>query len=217
MLTDHLLADNHEDARPNEQARATRAIATRADDLLFNGDGSIAYENFNGYRARCLGGQLIAAGANGAQLTLAMFEDTVDQVVDQGNGRHAFMSRATYRALKRVILDKAGGAAVLDVTGEVQRYEDIVLHVVGKKLDQTPLLNFNETQGNSAVTCSLYVVAPGGADVELSGIKLLQATNGISVIEEGIADSMYRDQVSFAFGIGVFDDSAIARLCGILK
>ena len=34
VQTDHLLADNHDDARPNEQARATRAVATRADDLL---------------------------------------------------------------------------------------------------------------------------------------------------------------------------------------
>ena len=217
VLTDHLLADGHADARPNEQSRATRAVATRADDLLFNGDGSAAYHQFNGYRARCVDAQLIAAGVNGAQLTLAMFEDTVDQVVDQGNGRHAFMSRAAYRALKRLILSKAGGSAVMDVVGEVQKYEDITLHVTGKKLDGTPLLNFNETQGSSAVASSLYVMAPGGDDVELSGIKLLQATNGISVIEEGIKDSMYTDAITFAFGIGVFDDSAIARLCGILK
>jgi hypothetical protein len=217
VATDHLLADNHPDARPNEQARATRAVARRADDLFFNGDGTEAYEHFNGLKARCAGDQVISAGDNGGALTLELFDAVIDQVVDQGNGRHSFMNKNVYRQLKKCILAEAGGAALVDVAGEVKQYEDVQLHIIGDKLTNKPILDFDEKQGNSEVTCSLYVLAPGNEDVELSGVKLLQASNGIQVLPEGMRDAQYIDLVEFAFGIGVFDDTAVARLKGITK
>lgn len=220
VKTDHLLAGMHPEARADEQARATRAIAREADDILLNGDSAAAADTINGLKARCLGNQLIWAGDNGAALTLAMFEAMIDATVDQGNGKLAVMNKTLYRQLKRLILAEAGGAAVMDVTGEIAKYEDTELLVIGDKNAEAPpapsVLAFDETRGNSNATASMYCIAPGNDDVELSGVKLLQATNGISIIEEGIRDSMYCDVVEFAFGLVVYDDTAATRLGGLL-
>lgn len=217
VQTDYRLNQMKPEARAGEIARAMRAVTRWMDDQIVNGNATVDADNLNGFAARCTGDQLIEVGENGGQLTLDLFDETVDAVIDQGAGVHAIMNKPTYRKLKGLILDQASGAAVADVTGTVPVYEGVQLHVVGDKLDGSPALDFDETQGTDDETASLYIFAPGNDEIAESGVKLLMASNSIEVVEEGTRNSMVIDVLELAFGLAVYDASAVARLKGIAR
>lgn len=220
VKTDYRLNELQPTARAGEISRAMRAVTRWMDDQIVNGvaaNSTPQAQQMNGFRARCAGKQLLSAGLDGGQLTMDLFNSLVDAVVDQGHGIHVIMNKTLYRKFKYIVLGEAGGAALTDVTTELAKYENVQLHVVGEKLDGTSTLDFNETQGASNITASIYAFAPGNDDIELSGCKLLFASNSIEVIPEGTRDSMVVDVLECAFGLAVYDDTAIARLQGVLK
>ena len=217
IKTDHRLAQLDPNARGTEAQRGTRAIARVMDDAIINDNRMDNIDNLLGLKQRCVGSQLIETATNGATLTVEHVEAALDAVQDQGSGKMLVMSRPAYRQLVADVRSNAGGATVADVTSEIPVYEGAKIVIIGDKLDGTSILGFTETQGSNAETCSALVIAPGNDEVELSGVKLLMASNSIELIDEGTRDSMKIDVLEIAFGIAVYDDTAIARIKGIAK
>jgi hypothetical protein len=213
--TDHRLAKLSPQARVDEIARGSRAIARQMEDDLLNGAGKTG--SIDGLLARCSGSQLIVPETNGTLLEIEHIEALVDAVQDQGNGKLLVMNKPCLRQLTRKIRGAAGGATVADITSEIPRFEDVQIVIIGDKLDGTPVLDFDEKTGTANETASILCLAPGNEDVELSGVKLLMATNSIEIIDEGIRDSFHYDALEVAFGLAVYDPSAVARLKGIKK
>lgn len=217
---DRRLASADPNARGNELARAGRAIALDADDLVFNGDRAKAATDINGLVSRCKGDQhvvLEGAGGNGGALTLGYMHLLIDAVEDVGAGRDVYLNKPLWRAFKGLVLAEAGGASLADVSSEIFQYEGVRFRPVGKGLDGKPLLDFDETQGTNNETASIYCVAPGAPDVELSGVRLLLASNSIEIVEQGNVGSMISDVVEYAFGLAIFDQTAAARLSGVTE
>lgn len=213
---DHRLHKVNGNARANEQARAGRAIGIEVDDLIFNGSRTANKMDIDGLNTRCNGGQHVVAGTNGAAMSLDLFHACIDAVEDAGAGRDVYMNKPLHRAFKTLVLAEAGGASLADVSSEVFTYEGVRVRPTGNGLDGLPLLNFDELTGNNDETASIYCIAPGPADVELAGVRLLLASNSIEIVENGQVGSMIVDQVEFAFGLAIFDITAAARLSGIL-
>lgn len=214
---DHRLVSLQPNAEGDELARGTRAVARVWDDELVNGDRSSDATSINGLLARCTGDQLIETADNGDQLEIDHVEAAIDAVQDQGNGKMILMGRPVYRQFVKKVRAAAGGATVADVTGEMPMYENAKIIVLGDKLDGSPLLGFTETQGSDDETASALVIAPGNEDVELSGVKLLMASNSIELVPEGIRDSMKITVLEVAFGLAVYDATAVSRIKGIKK
>jgi hypothetical protein len=214
---DHRLIALQPNAEGDELARGTRAVARQWDDELVNGDRSDDATSINGLLVRCTGDQLIETADNGDELEIDHVEAALDAVVEQGNGKLILMSRPVYRQFIKKVRAAAGGATIADVTGEVPMYEGARIVVVGDKLDGTPLMGFTETQGTNEETASALVIAPGNSDVELSGVKLLMASNSIEIVPEGIRNSQRINVLEVAFGLAVYDATAVARIKGIAK
>jgi len=217
IKTDHRLASLNPNARGEEAARGTRAIARVMDDELVNGNRSTDATSINGLLTRCTGSQLITVGDNGAVLHADHLQAALDAVQDQGNGKLIVLSRPIYRQLVANIMTTAGGTTVAEMTSELPMFEGSPIIILGDKLHGTPILGFTETQGTDDETASALVIAPGNEDVELSGVKLLMASNSIETISEGIRDSQHIDVLEVAFGLAVYDDTAVARIRGIAK
>ena len=204
-------------SRPDEIARRTRAVSRFVDAQIIRGEGVIAQQRLIGLNTALSGDQVMSGGdlgANGSHLHLWMFNALLDAVEDQGPGRFVVMNRDCARQLKTELTGDAGGATVADFTGEIGEYEGVKLHVAGKDHDGNPLLDFNETMGTCDATASMYAFAPG-TDEAATGVKILLATNGIQLIEEGIRDSQYVDTIELAFGRAIYHPKAAARLKGI--
>ena len=217
IKTDHRLVDARGDARGQEAARGVRAIARQMEDDVVNGSrlSATTPNSIDGLKARCSGNQLISAGANGGQYSIDLLEQLKDSVVDQGSGKILIFPQSAYRKHNKLLRVSAGGSTVADMTTLFPTYEGVPIVVIGDKLDGTSILDFNETQGTDTATASIYCIAPGNDTVELSGVKILMASNGIQMIEEGIRDGMYIDVLEVCFGLAVYDDTAVARLAGV--
>lgn len=217
IKTDHRLAALNPNARGEEAARGTRAIARVMDDELVNGNRLADATSINGLLTRCTGNQVITAGPNGAVLNAGHLQAALDAVQDQGNGKLIVMNRPTYRQLVANIMTTAGGATVAEMTSELPTFESSPIVILGDKLNGTQIFAYDEVQGSDDETCSAMVIAPGNDDVELSGVKLLMASNSIELISEGIRDSQHVDVLEVAFGLACYDDTAVARIKGIAK
>jgi hypothetical protein len=204
-------------ARATEIARKTRVVAKFADDQILQGTGLTADDRLVGFQSRATGNQLITAATNGAAMTLALFNQVVDAVEDQGGGRYAVMNLTLCRKLKNLILAAAGGATVQDVAGGMGsfKYEEVTIVPALRNHLNTALLPFTENCGTSNVCSSVYCFAPGAPGEDFSGVQLLAASNSIEVIQEGIVNSQHVDVVEFAFGLAVYQPLALARLKGI--
>jgi hypothetical protein len=205
-----------ERARPDEIARRQRAVSRFIDAQILRGEGKKDQTRLIGLRDALPAAQQIPAGDNGAALSLDLFHALLDAVEDQGAGRFVLMNRSCQRALKDLILAKAGGASVADFTGTVGQYEGVKLVVAGKDHDGEELLDFDETQGSDEATASMYCIAPGTSELR-TGFKLLMASAGIQLVPEGIRDSQFVDGIEVAFGRAVYHPRAAARLKGIQK
>lgn len=216
IQTDHRLVKANGDARSNEIARRTRTVGRYIDRQLIKGEGATDGTQIIGLQDRITeDSQLHEAAENGAELTLAMFEMLIDSVEDQGAGRFVYAPRALCRKIKRLIMASAGGATVQEAASEIFVYEGVQIVPAGKDHEGTEILAFDETQGNNDETASMYCVAPGPEDD--AGTNILMASNSIELIEEGVRESFYHDQLEVAFGLSVFHRKAAARLKGIAK
>lgn len=216
IQTDHrLVGATGGKARANEISRRTRALGRYMDKQLIRGEGQTDATQITGLAVRVADDQVIEAGANGAALTLDLFEQLIDLVEDQGAGRFVFAPKVTCRKLKSLIVKSAGGASLTEVANGVMSYEGVKIIAAERDEAGLPLMGYNETQGNSNITASMLCIAPGTEDD--TGVNLLMASNSIELIPEGTVKAMVIDTLEVMYGVCMFHKRAIARLKGITK
>jgi hypothetical protein len=210
----------NERARASMHAQTATAIGLAVDDAIFNSRRSQTSDDIDGLAALCTGSQNIIAGGmggNGATLTLDHIHDLIDAVDDVGAGRDLYIPNPLLRSVKDLVVEKAGGASIAEISQGLFQYEGVRFRPINKGLDGLPILDFTETQGSDNQTASIYCVAPGASDVEMSGVRVLVASNSIEVIENGTEGSFIVDVIEFAFGLVVFEKTSAARLSGVKK
>lgn len=181
---------------------------------FFEGD-SATPEQFDGLRKTLTGNQVVAAGANGATLTLAMLDDLISRV--PGGPDVIYAPSQAIAKINALVL--ATGVSVLPVERDqygklVRFYAGIPLVDPGYAADgTTQILAYDETQGASAVTTSIYAVKFGEQEY-VSGIT----NGGIDVYDLGELETKpaYRTRIEAYMAIGIFNGKAAARLKGII-
>lgn len=193
-------------------ALKSKALARKANRTIITGDVTVDAKSFDGIRRLCPAGQEIAAGTNGAALTLTMLDELVDKL-KHGPPDVILMRPGTVRAYKELLRTVGGGtdAAML----QLPNFSRPVLTHNGIPILSDDFLPGNETQGNSSVTCSIYAIRMN----ELDGLHGLYggASAGIRVEEIGTVQNKdaWRVRVKWYLGLALKSTSSIARIKGI--
>jgi hypothetical protein len=204
---------NVNDLRAIQTEMKSKALALEWTKTFFKGDSGANANQFDGLEKRVSGSQIITAGTNGATLTLAMLDELIDSV--EGEPDVLFMSKAMRRKVKALLQASThyieNGS---DAFGRpVATYGGIPIRVIETDGAGTEVLGFNETQGSSSVTGSIYAVK-FGADQYVSGLR----NGSINVRDLGEIDAkpVFRTRIEFYSGLAVFHPRAAARLKGLL-
>lgn len=205
---------NLADQRAAQTRLKTKAAAFKFNETFFEGDTAVDTKSFDGLRKRLTGAQVISAGTNGATLTLDMLDQLIDAVI--GGPDAIYLPKQSIRKVNALVRATGGGELEpLEQFGKrFFAYAGIPLIDPGVGVDgTTDILNFNETQGSSSITTSLYAVKFGEEEF-VSGLT----NGGVMVDDLGILESKpaYRTRIEFYCGMGIFNGKAAARLKGVL-
>lgn len=204
---------NINDLRAIQTEMKSKALALEWTRTFFKGDSAKDANAFDGLEKRVSGKQIISAGTNGGQLTLAMLDELIDAV--EGEPDVLLMSKAMRRKVKALLQ----ASTHYIESGEdsfgrpVATYGGIPIRVVETDGAGAEILGFNEVQGTANNTASIYAVK-FGADQYVSGLR----NGSVDVRDLGEIDAkpVYRTRIEFYSGIAVFHPRAVARLKGIL-
>jgi hypothetical protein len=205
---------NLNDQRALQTRLKAKAAAIFFTQTFFEGDSGVDPNSFDGLRTMLTGAQVQTAGANGATLTLDMLDDLIASVV--GGPDVLYMDSWLIRKVNRLLRAAGVQAEPIETARRiVGRYAGIPMVDTGTGTDgTTKILGFDETQGASSVTASIYAVKFGEQEF-ISGVT----NGGIDVYDIGELETKpaFRTRIESYMAIANFNGKAAARLKGILQ
>jgi hypothetical protein len=216
VRTDRQIVNKQGDAaRANAIAAKVKKAGLFFDRYVIKGDPAVDPLQFYGLNARLTGSQVISAGANGGAITLDILDAALDAVVGSNNRKIIVCNKGVRRRITTLVRDSAGGAALSDVGPQVREYDGAPVYALDEDGDEAPILAFNEVQGSSSVTSSLYVIRPG-SDVDGEYVQGLIGAGLIEHVAVGLLGTYYSDIVEANMGLGMFHPRAAVRVKGII-
>src|SRR4030095_393817 len=156
------------DLKAKQYELFSRAMAINFSQTFFEGDTTLDANAFDGLRRRLTGNQLMLAGANGAQLTLAFLDQLIDTVIGDSEGKYMFMNKNLRRAVTALARAQTGTDTISYTQdafgGQNTSYAGVPIYVVERSDDASTILDFDETAGSSNITASVYVTRFGNED-----------------------------------------------------
>jgi hypothetical protein len=217
VRTDRQLVNKQGDTvRANAIAAKVKKAGLFFDRYVIKGDPGANANQFYGLNARLTGNQVIAAGANGAALTLDLLDQALDAVAGSNDRKFIVCNKVVRRKLTALLRAAAGGSAISEIGPQAREYDGATIEVLDEDGDESPILAFDETQGSSNVTTSLYVIRPGG-DVDGEHVQGLIGADLIEHVAVGLQGTYYTDIVEANMGLGMFHPRAACRVKGILN
>jgi hypothetical protein len=202
-----------------------RSMAREIERAILEGDPLVDPSEMAGLRSRLVGSQVMSAGTNGAQLTLAMLDSLVDAVSGDLGPIHLWVSKAHRRKISNLV-NAIGGSVNITYSGDskgnvnnmITHYQGMPLHVVEDSWDFSTILAFDETTGSSSITSSIYTTALG----EEMGVHCIYNGNGPTVSVQDLGETLLSaapgkvGRAEFYPGMCIKHPKAAARLRGIL-
>ena len=207
----------------NKQGDAVRAGAIAAkvkksglffDRYVIKGDPGADPLQFHGLNTRLTGTQVLSPAANGGPLTLDLLDQALDAVAGSNDRKFIVCNKVVRRKITAMIRAAAGGSAMSEIGPQAREYDGAPIEVLDEDGDESPILAFDETQGSSNVTTSLYVIRPGG-DVDAEHVQGLIGADLIEHVSVGLQGTYYTDIVEANMGLGMFHPRAACRVKGI--
>ena len=204
------------DIKAEKYRMKARQAGIKFSETFFEGDTAIDNFAFDGLRKRLAGNQVIAAGTNGAALTLAMLDQLLDTVVGDNSDKVLFVSDTGRRAITALVRSQTGSSLISftqDVFGRQQMaYAGTPIRLVRREDDGSTILGEDETQGTDQSTASIYC-ARFGADY-VTGIAH-SALPGVKDFGEQQASPTHLGRIEWYPGIAVKHPRGAARLKGL--
>jgi hypothetical protein len=206
---DTTMADTNDQTAIQVAAKA-KAVARMFSSTLAAGDATANPKTFDGLSRLAVGGQTIAAGVNGAAVSLSMLDELKDAVT---LGCDAFiMRKGTWRAIKQLLRAAGGNTAEML---QLENFGKPVPAFDGVPVLLNDFLPANETQGSSSVTCSIYAVRTNEAD----GLHGLYGGNSAGMVVESIGTVQNKDanriRVKWYCGLALKSTKSLARIRGV--
>ncbi|MCY9061003.1 phage major capsid protein [Bacillus inaquosorum] len=204
---------NINDQRMVQTSLKVKAFARFFEKNFIDGDVGANPNGFDGLKK--LTTTVVDAGENGNTLTLSMLDELLDAV--DGGPNVLLMSKEMRRNLKALIQAENGyfETGGYDAFGRpVLMYGGVPIRTIGKDTNNAEILGFNETQGTSTDTGSIYALRVDEAD-GVAGIT----NGGVQVYDLGELQQKpaYRTRIEFYAGMVVQNSSSAARLKGVQR
>ena len=136
-----------------------KSLARKWQDDFFTSDGSS--NTITGLESTIAAGQKIPTATNGDPLSLSLLEEAIIKCT--GQTKKIFVSTELYLLLQKKSRTSANVNYLPDQFGRFMlTYAGYEVVLAGKDASNAEILGFDETQGTSDVTTSLYVVGFGG-------------------------------------------------------
>jgi hypothetical protein len=204
--------------RANNIAMKVKKAGQFFDRAVIKGNPATNPKEFIGLEQRLINAQVVSAGENGAQLTLAMLDDLLDAVIGSNGGKVLLMNKRLRTKVKRLVLASAGGAAVAEFkNGEIESYNGARIEVIDGEDREVSCLEFDEPQGTDNNTASIYCVRPGSMDGEyMRGlVRQPDGSEPIDYVDYGERAGTYQELIEMAGGIALYHPRTAARLKGV--
>jgi len=215
VRTDRQLVNKQGDlVRANAIAAKVKKAGLFFDRYVLKGDPGINANQFYGLNARLTGAQVLAAGANGAALTLDLLDQALDAVAGSNDRKFIVCNKVVRRKLTALLRAAAGGSAISEIGPQAREYDGAAIEVLDEDGDESPILDFDETQGASAVTTSLYVIR-AGTENDGNYVQGLVGSRLIEHVAVGLLGTYFSDIVEANMGLGMFHPRAACRIKGI--
>jgi len=184
-----------------------KAVRYKFEDTFITGDTSVDAKSFDGIAKQVTAGQTITAGANGAQLSLSLLDQLIDQV-KPGRPDLLLMSKRSRRQLTQLV--RASGAYLETRQNDFGMFQEFY---AGIPIGVSDFIPDTETQGSASTASSIYAVQFGEGRV--AG---LQGAGGLQVEKVGTLETKdaTRWRVKWYVNVAIFADLALARLKGII-
>jgi len=194
-----------------------RQVGIQFTTSFFEGDTAVDPFEFDGLRKRLTGGQKLAAGTNGNVLTLALLDELLDKVVGDSGQKVLYMNKSIRRQLTKLVREQTGSSFInmtQDAFGRQQvAYSGTPVRVVEREDDGSTILDFDETQGGSNITASVYCVRYGSDYV--MGIQS-RSVPSVKDFGEIQAKPQHLGRIEWFTGLVVKHPRTAARLHGVL-
>jgi hypothetical protein len=185
---------------------------------VLEGDQGADPNALQGLRRRLAGNQVTLQATNGGPLTLAQLNVMMDSVIGPDSSKLLLMSKQMNRKLTDLV-NAFGGSVLLsyelDTFGKrMATYRGVKIAVIETRGDASSILAYDETEGSSNVTASIYCVYLDGDDgmgAFYSGSKVLRMRS----LGEQQASPTRLWRMEFYPGIYLKQARAAARLRGI--
>lgn len=197
--------------KATQLALKAKALARKYRRTLAIGNSGVNAKEFDGVKVLTAVGQTIAAGANGAALTLTMLDELLDKIP---NGADVIMMRpGTIRAV-RTLLRAAGGISPAEIM--MDNFGRPMLTHNGIPIIENEFLPSDEVKGTSgAVCCSVYAMRLNEAD----GLCGLFGGESAGIVVEDIGTvqnkDAWRTRLKWYVGIALHSTKSLARLEGV--
>jgi hypothetical protein len=199
-----------EDQLATQISLKAKGMARVYQNSVANGDNTANAKEFNGMRALVDPTQTLAAGTNGAALTLSALDQLVDQVP---NGPDFLVMRRGTRRAYVALLRAAGGIQPAMI--QHKNFDVPVLSHNGVPILCNDWLPADEVQGTGTTTCSVYAVRAN----EMDGLHGLYggAAAGVRVEDIGTVQNKdaTRTRLKWYVGMCLKSTLSLARLKGI--
>ncbi len=197
--------------RASDLLMKTKAAALYFTKIFFDGDESSDPKQFDGLNRRLTGNQVISGGTDGGNLSHALLQQTIDAV--RGKPGALFMGKK----MRRQVTNLAESSTILSITkdqfgDEISAYASVGIFIVEEDNEDNTILAFDETQGSSDITASLYAVR-FGVDEFVCGLQI----EPLEVVDLGeISEKpVFRTRIEWLMTIAIFHSKSAARLKGI--
>lgn len=215
VQTDRQIVNKQGDiARANAIAAKVKKAGLFFDRYVIKGDPANNGKEFYGMNPRLTGNQVISIATNGGPLTLAKLDLALDQVVGTNNQKQIVCNKNVRRQISALIRAAAGGATMMEIPGQVAEYDGAKIQVLDEDGDESAILAFDETQGSSNVTSSLYVIRPG-SDTDGEYVQGLIGSQMMEHVQVGLLGTYFLDIIEANLGLAVFHPRAACRVKGI--
>src|SRR5215213_9093181 len=217
VRTDRQLVNKRGDAvRANSIAAKVKKAGLFFDRYCVKGDPGLDPLQFYGLNARLTGPQLLSAGTNGGSMTLDLLDQALDAVAGSNDRKVIVCNKVVRRKITALLRAAAGGASMTEIGPQAKEYDGAPIEVLDEDGDESAILGFDETQGSSNVTTSLYVIRPG-KDVDGEFVQGLIGADLVEHVTVGLQGTYFTDIVEANMGLGMFHPRSAARVKGILN
>tara|TARA_R100000458_G_C8273471_1_gene248368 strand:+ start:1066 stop:2004 length:939 start_codon:yes stop_codon:yes gene_type:complete len=210
---------NQISAKARQYAKFAKAMSRTFDASFFDGTGtSKDFKGINALIDEGLG-QKVAMATNGAALTLDKMDEAMDSVRNQSSPDVLLMNRTVRRKVTSLARNTSGYFTLLDVGEDalgrqVSTYNGVPIRIIGDDKSGAAILDFDETQGSSNVTSSIYALA-FGTDENVYGILGLGGSFDVVDFGETEASPGHLGRVEVYPGVVIANSFSAVRLHGI--